>query len=84
MKTMLIDLLDKFRKEFTYQDLKEVARCKWDHAKYGSTVETFSKHSKTAEGHSQTSLPEYCSESHSDFPVWETTHQDPTVPHESQ
>ena len=36
------DLLDLFRKEFAKEDLKEVARYKWDQARYDPTTETFS------------------------------------------
>ena len=38
----LNDVLDKFRKAFTKDDLKGVARYEWDQAKYNPTVEIFS------------------------------------------
>ena len=38
----LNDVPTKFRKEITKDDLKEVARCKWDQSKYNPTAETFS------------------------------------------
>ena len=41
-ETNLIDVLTKFWNEFAKDDLKEVARCKWDRAKYNPTAETFS------------------------------------------
>ena len=34
-------MLDLFRKEFAEEDLKEVARYKWDQARYDPTKETF-------------------------------------------
>ena len=40
--TTLKDVLDLFRKEFAKEDLKEVARYKWDQARYDPTTETFS------------------------------------------
>ena len=40
--TTLKDVLDMFRKEFAKEDLKEVARYKWDQARYDPTTETFS------------------------------------------
>ena len=40
--TTLRDVLDMFRKEFAKEDLKEVARYKWDQARYEPTTETFS------------------------------------------
>ena len=40
--TSLKDVLDLFRKEFAKEDLKEMARYKWDQARYGPTTETFS------------------------------------------
>ena len=40
--TTLKDVLDQFRKEFAKEDLKEVARYKWDQARYDPTTETFS------------------------------------------
>ena len=39
--TTLKDVLDLFRKEFAKEDLKEVARYKWDQARYDPTTETF-------------------------------------------
>ena len=39
--TTLKDVLDLFRKEFAKEDLKEVARYKWDQARYDTTTETF-------------------------------------------
>ena len=39
--TTLKDGLDLFRKEFANKDLKEVARYKWDKARYDPTAETF-------------------------------------------
>ena len=42
METTLTDVLDKFRKELTKDDLEEVVRYKWDQAKYDPTLETFS------------------------------------------
>ena len=39
--TTLKDVLDLFRKEFAKEDLKEVARYKWDEARYDPTTETF-------------------------------------------
>ena len=39
--TTLKDVLDMFRKEFAKEDLKEVARYKWDQARYDLTTETF-------------------------------------------
>ena len=38
--TTLKDVLDLFRKEFAKEDLKEVARYKWDQARYDPTTET--------------------------------------------
>ena len=40
--TTLKDVLDLFRKEFAKEDLKEVARYKWDQVRYDPTAETFS------------------------------------------
>ena len=40
--TTLKGVLDLFRKEFAKEDLKEVARYKWDQARYDPTTETFS------------------------------------------
>ena len=40
--TTLKDVLDLFRKELAKEDLKEVARYKWDQARYDPTTETFS------------------------------------------
>ena len=40
--TTLKDVLDLFRKDFAKEDLKEVARYKWDQARYDPTTETFS------------------------------------------
>ena len=40
--TTLKDVLDLFRKEFATEDLKEVARYKWDQARYDPTTEAFS------------------------------------------
>ena len=40
--TTLQDVLDLFRKEFAKEVLKEVARYKWDQARYDLTTETFS------------------------------------------
>ena len=40
--TTLKVVLDLFRKEFAKEDLKEVARYKWDQARYDPTTETFS------------------------------------------
>ena len=40
--TTLKDVLDLFRKEFAKEDLKEVARYKWDQARYDPTTKTFS------------------------------------------
>ena len=40
--TTLKDVLDLFRKEFAKKDLKEVARYKWDQARYDPTTGTFS------------------------------------------
>ena len=40
--TTLKDVLDLFRKEFAKEDLKEVARYKWDQARYDPTTETLS------------------------------------------
>ena len=40
--TTLKDVLDMFRKEFAKEGLKEVARYKWDQARYDPTTETFS------------------------------------------
>ena len=37
----LKDVLDLFREEFAKEDLKEVARYKWDQARYDPTTETF-------------------------------------------
>ena len=39
--TTLKDVLDLFRNEFAKEDLKEVARYKWDQARYDPTTETF-------------------------------------------
>ena len=39
--TTLEDVLDMFRKELAKEDLKEVARYKWDQARYDPTTETF-------------------------------------------
>ena len=39
--TTLKDVLDLFRKEFAKEYLKEVARYKWDQARYDPTTETF-------------------------------------------
>ena len=39
--TTLKDVLELFRKEFAKEDLKEVARYKWDQARYDPTTETF-------------------------------------------
>ena len=39
--TTLKDVLDLFRKEFAKEDLKEVARYKWDQARYDPTTEKF-------------------------------------------
>ena len=39
--TMLTEVLAKFRKELTKDDLKDLARYKWDQAKYDPTVKTF-------------------------------------------
>ena len=41
-ETTLTNVLDKFKKDFTKDDLKEVASYKWDQAKYDPTVETSS------------------------------------------
>ena len=40
--TTLKDVLDLFRKEFAKEGLNEVARYKWDQARYDPTTETFS------------------------------------------
>ena len=57
--TTLSDVLAIFRKEFAQEDMKEVARYKWNEAKYDPTTETFSeflknlkKTAKQAFGHS--------------------------------
>ena len=39
--TTLKDVLDLFREEFAKEGLKEVARYKWDQARYDPTTETF-------------------------------------------
>ena len=39
--TTLKNVLHLFRKEFAKEDLKEVARYKWDQARYDPTTETF-------------------------------------------
>ena len=39
--TTLKDVLELFRKEFAKEDFKEVARYKWDQARYDPTTETF-------------------------------------------
>ena len=39
-ETNLNVILTKFRKEFTKNDIKEVARYKWDQAKYDPTADT--------------------------------------------
>ena len=41
-ETTLNDVLTEFRKEFTEDDLQEIARYKWDQTKYDSTAETLS------------------------------------------
>ena len=45
--TTLIDVLDIFGKELAKEDLKEVARNKWDQARYNSTTETFGDYIKS-------------------------------------
>ena len=41
-ETNLIDVLTKFRKEFTKEGFREVARYKWGQVKCNPTAETFS------------------------------------------
>ena len=72
-ETTLTDVLDKFRKEFNKDNLKEVVRYKGDQANYDPTLETFSdflKRQKVIAKHAL--LP--------DFPVRETAHQHTTGP----
>ena len=80
-ETNLNDLLTKFQIEFTKDDLKEVARYKWDQAKNDPFAEKFSDFLKH---YHQTSIPKEVRPVHPNFPPRKAANIDPAGANEQQ